>query len=727
MTLKGQSKKKKKNSQDKRSSRNKKAVSSSSSEPVSDEVCTSEDSDLAAAAAAVVVSDAEPKQEEVEEEEENIKAEAEAPPRLERRSSLRRKLGALIKASADLPAAINRGLQPIRRSMSFGKDLDKKPPKQHSDGSSSHKAKVSATSSSSLLSVAQQPQLQAQPQPQHNHNRARSMLWYHSLSSLVEHNNEGLACSEDYDDDASYVFLEDAKTAAPEKNLMQLLPGRMSLLYESVVRRRPHSVYEIPFTRHSDHYDSSIDLSRPPCEAISLPVLTDEIDGNENDQSAKSVYLRRFCGDGFAYKSACGSTWRPVESSCSSNDNNELQELSRISVSRGTALRCVRETRTRYAKLKKKIEVVASTRREVTFIFTLFSSCTGILGVSKSLAGNVLIKLSPPVPNKLVGLPLSHRVCLIRGNVLVSGNGPVVSEAALAALNLAESTWQDAEVDSTQTLLVVGNLLLNGLGPVGVNTLVLTNGALRKVIIPGRAPVLVYGQILILGNGVVKDNIPPLAHGHPWGPGPVVEAPAEGISPNQLDALLGKVLKPSDVAQNQAGANGQAQGPHVPRPAAPAQKAPAQGQRPQHAEGKPVVSNAQAKGVAGDNSKAQANSAAAAKGGNNAEVQAKAGSDAKAGAGSVSNANADSQAKTGNNGKADSESAAKAQAGDNGAANSKAKSQAQAGKNGVADSDATSISLVGVNGSATSDANAKAQAGDNSQVNANAVAVAAAA
>uniref|UniRef100_A0ABD2XID9 Uncharacterized protein n=1 Tax=Trichogramma kaykai TaxID=54128 RepID=A0ABD2XID9_9HYME len=300
MTLKGQSKKKKKNGQDKRSSRNKKAVSSSSSEPVSDEVCTSEDADLAAALAAVVVSDAEPKQEEgEEEEEENIKAEAEAPPppsppRLERRSSLRRKLGALIKASADLPAAINRGLQPIRRSMSFGKDLDKKPPKQHSDGSSSHKAKVSASSSSSsssLLSVAQQPQLQAQMQPQlqHTHNRARSMLWYHSLSSLVEHNNEGLACSEDYDDDASYVFYEDAKTAATEKNLMQLLPGRMSLLYtyESVVQRRPHSVYEIPFTRHSDHYDSSIDLSRPPCEAISLPVLTDEIDGNENDQSAK--------------------------------------------------------------------------------------------------------------------------------------------------------------------------------------------------------------------------------------------------------------------------------------------------------------------------------------------------------------------------------------------------------------------------------------------------------
>ncbi|KAL7302191.1 hypothetical protein TKK_0005414 [Trichogramma kaykai] len=352
----------------------------------------------------------------------------------------------------------------------------------------------------------------------------------------------------------------------------------------------------------------------------------------------------------------------------------------------------------------------------------------GVLGVSKSISGNVLIKLSPPVPNKLVGLPLSHRVSLIRGNVLVSGNGPVVSEAALAALNLAESTWQVAEVESTQTLLVVGNLLLNGLGPVGINTLVLTNGALRKVIIPGRAPVLVYGQILILGNGVAKDNIAPLAQGQPWGPGPVVEAPAEGISPNELDALLGQVLEPSDVAQNQAGADGQAQGPRVTlppgsRPAAPAQEAPGQGP----VEGKPVVSNAQAKGVAGDNSKAQANSAAAAKGGNNADVQAKAGSDAKAGAGSASNANADSQAKTGNNGKADSESAAKAQAGDNGAANSKAESQAQAGKNGAADSDATSISLVGVNGSATSDANAKAQAGDNSQVNANAVAVAAAA
>ncbi|KAG7212045.1 hypothetical protein KM043_012401 [Ampulex compressa] len=57
----------------------------------------------------------------------------EAGGKLERRASLRRKFGALIRGSADLPAAINRSLQPIRRSLSFSKDLNRlhEPPKPY--------------------------------------------------------------------------------------------------------------------------------------------------------------------------------------------------------------------------------------------------------------------------------------------------------------------------------------------------------------------------------------------------------------------------------------------------------------------------------------------------------------------------------------------------------------------------------------------------------------------
>ncbi|KAK0080870.1 hypothetical protein PV325_013204, partial [Microctonus aethiopoides] len=45
--------------------------------------------------------------------------------KLNRKPSLRRKFSALIRGSADLPAAINRGFQPIRRSLSFNRDLNR--------------------------------------------------------------------------------------------------------------------------------------------------------------------------------------------------------------------------------------------------------------------------------------------------------------------------------------------------------------------------------------------------------------------------------------------------------------------------------------------------------------------------------------------------------------------------------------------------------------------------
>ncbi|KAL0099830.1 hypothetical protein PUN28_019915 [Cardiocondyla obscurior] len=70
--------------------------------------------------------------------------------KLERRASFRRKFGALLRGSAELPAAINRGLQPIRRSLSFSKDLHR-----------SH-------------------------EPSKQPYRTSSVQWYNSLSSLAE-------------------------------------------------------------------------------------------------------------------------------------------------------------------------------------------------------------------------------------------------------------------------------------------------------------------------------------------------------------------------------------------------------------------------------------------------------------------------------------------------------------------------------------------------------------
>lgn len=75
------------------------------------------------------------------------------------RKSFRRKIGLLLRGSAaELPAVINRSLQPIRRSLSFSKDLNRiqEPSKPH---------------------------------------RASSAHWYNSLVSLAEDE-----CLDEYDD-----------------------------------------------------------------------------------------------------------------------------------------------------------------------------------------------------------------------------------------------------------------------------------------------------------------------------------------------------------------------------------------------------------------------------------------------------------------------------------------------------------------------------------------------
>ncbi|KAJ8688037.1 hypothetical protein QAD02_023832, partial [Eretmocerus hayati] len=104
--------------------------------------------------------------------------------KLERKPSLRRKLGALIRGSADIPAAINRSLQPIRRSLSFSKGLD-----DHRRYQKPDLPPLPPTTSAS------QPQQQQQQQQQQHRkklsivkqpSRTRSVQWYSSLGSLAE-------------------------------------------------------------------------------------------------------------------------------------------------------------------------------------------------------------------------------------------------------------------------------------------------------------------------------------------------------------------------------------------------------------------------------------------------------------------------------------------------------------------------------------------------------------
>ncbi|XP_053986480.1 pleckstrin homology domain-containing family G member 5-like isoform X2 [Hylaeus volcanicus] len=153
--------------------------------------------------------------------------------KFERKSSFRQKIGSLLKGSSELPAAIiNRGLQPIRRSLSFSKDLNR----QYDS-----------------------------PKPI-RHSNAQ---WYNSLVSLAE---------DEYLDELD---------ASPSKN------SELDELSHKVQVTRTHSLSDATFARsprrrvnellsrttpngrHSEHYDSTIDFSTPPSQASSsLPVLT---------------------------------------------------------------------------------------------------------------------------------------------------------------------------------------------------------------------------------------------------------------------------------------------------------------------------------------------------------------------------------------------------------------------------------------------------------------------
>ncbi|XP_017753946.1 PREDICTED: pleckstrin homology domain-containing family G member 5-like isoform X3 [Eufriesea mexicana] len=150
--------------------------------------------------------------------------------RLERKS-FRRKIGSLIRGSAaELPAAINRSLQPIRRSLSFSKDLNRvhEPSKPH---------------------------------------RTISAQWYNSLVSLAEDE-----CLDELDDSSARnnTFEE----LFPPKVQVTRTQSLIDTTFTRIPRRRVSELQSrAPYGRHSDHYDSTIDLSNPPCEASSLPAL----------------------------------------------------------------------------------------------------------------------------------------------------------------------------------------------------------------------------------------------------------------------------------------------------------------------------------------------------------------------------------------------------------------------------------------------------------------------
>ncbi|XP_057317856.1 pleckstrin homology domain-containing family G member 5-like isoform X2 [Microplitis mediator] len=153
--------------------------------------------------------------------------------KLDRKPSLRRKLGAFIRGSADLPSVINRSFQPIRRSFSFNKDLHRVYENQH----------------------------------HHEYGRARNAQWYNSLCSLaeVDSKDEGGQCMAKkniYNDDfADFEKCQVSRTHSFLDN-------------STVTRRRQKTSEQFTYGRHSDYYDSAIDLSKPPFEACSLPVLT---------------------------------------------------------------------------------------------------------------------------------------------------------------------------------------------------------------------------------------------------------------------------------------------------------------------------------------------------------------------------------------------------------------------------------------------------------------------
>ncbi|XP_011865578.1 PREDICTED: pleckstrin homology domain-containing family G member 5 isoform X2 [Vollenhovia emeryi] len=178
--------------------------------------------------------------------------------KLERRPSFRRKFGALLRGSAELPAAINRSLQPIRRSLSFSKDLHR-----------SH-------------------------EPSRQPYRTSSVQWYNSLSSLAEDEVDadckraGASKEEDLDGRMAQV--------TRTRSLMEKYPA-------TNLRRRVNTLSHPtapPYGRHSDYYHSNIDLSSPPCEASSLPALSraaiDTID-NETKLSTREQQVKNGRGN----------------------------------------------------------------------------------------------------------------------------------------------------------------------------------------------------------------------------------------------------------------------------------------------------------------------------------------------------------------------------------------------------------------------------------------------
>ncbi|XP_018375060.1 PREDICTED: pleckstrin homology domain-containing family G member 5-like isoform X2 [Trachymyrmex cornetzi] len=179
--------------------------------------------------------------------------------KLERRSSFRRKFGALLKRSTELPAVINHSLQPIRRSMSFSKDLHR-----------SH-------------------------EPSRQPYRTSSVQWYNSLSTLSS------LAEDEVDADckragASEVFGSRVTQVTRTHSLMEKYPT-------TNLRRRVNTLSHplaTPYGRHSDYYHSNIDLSNPPCEASSLPALSrvaiDAYD-NETKLSLREQHVRNGPGN----------------------------------------------------------------------------------------------------------------------------------------------------------------------------------------------------------------------------------------------------------------------------------------------------------------------------------------------------------------------------------------------------------------------------------------------
>ncbi|XP_046594123.1 pleckstrin homology domain-containing family G member 5 [Neodiprion lecontei] len=199
--------------------------------------------------------------------------------KLERKPSLRRKFGALIRGSADLPAAINRGLAPIRRSFSFSKELN---------------------------------HLHESPSPY----RTRGAHWYNSLVSLTEdqiiddrrqsEEEEEEEIEEDQDAvDHRASFAQPIASNSPEyPHFEDEFGGRILARAQSLIEKHPATFGPRkrtstrkeqtlpPFGRHSDYYDSRIDLTRPPFEASSLPALTAPENLEEDESSTTNVRRR---------------------------------------------------------------------------------------------------------------------------------------------------------------------------------------------------------------------------------------------------------------------------------------------------------------------------------------------------------------------------------------------------------------------------------------------------